>query len=343
MQTSQGILQLLWIVLVTVFTKDILALRDVRVKVPHAVRRGQRITMKCHYDIEDDTLYSVKWYKGRREFYSYTPNENPALKVFQIPGVRVDRHSSNETQLVLESATMATAGKYSCEVSADAPSFHTLIAAAEMEVVELPHNPPVITGMRARYHIGDILRGNCTSRHSRPAANLTWTVNNEEIHPSYVRHYKVHRDSRNDMQTATIGLHFVINEYHFENGKLKIRCIAEIGDIYHKSSEKTLLDMDYHHKYLASNTVNMIPTDHEHDYDQYALQDGEMLRKEDTYFTQITDFFNNFMSSNDAEISAWSSASSTNTLKLLSFSTSFVLISFVHLCWNSQIVRGNFS
>lgn len=30
---------------------------------------------------------------------------------------------------------MATAGKYSCEVSADAPSFHTLIAAAELEVV----------------------------------------------------------------------------------------------------------------------------------------------------------------------------------------------------------------
>lgn len=65
-------------------------MRDVRVKVPHTVRRGQKITLKCHYDIEDDTLYSVKWYKGRREFYSYTPNEKPAIKVFSIPGVRVD-------------------------------------------------------------------------------------------------------------------------------------------------------------------------------------------------------------------------------------------------------------
>lgn len=48
-------------------------------------------------------------------------------------------------------------------------------------VLELPHNPPLIIGIRPRYHIGDILRGNCTSRHSKPAANLTWTVNNEEV------------------------------------------------------------------------------------------------------------------------------------------------------------------
>lgn len=47
----------------------------------------------------------------------------------------MQRLASNETQLVLESASMATGGKYSCEVSADAPSFHTLIAAAELDVV----------------------------------------------------------------------------------------------------------------------------------------------------------------------------------------------------------------
>lgn len=48
-------------------------------------------------------------------------------------------------------------------------------------LAETPHNAPFITGIRPRYRVGDILRGNCTSRHSRPAANLTWTVNNEEV------------------------------------------------------------------------------------------------------------------------------------------------------------------
>lgn len=38
--------------------------------------------LTCNYDMENDTLYSVKWYKGRREFYRYTPKENPAMKVF---------------------------------------------------------------------------------------------------------------------------------------------------------------------------------------------------------------------------------------------------------------------
>lgn len=38
---------------------------------------------------------------------------------------------------------MATSGKYSCEVSLDAPSFHTLISAGELDVVGkfFPHFP----------------------------------------------------------------------------------------------------------------------------------------------------------------------------------------------------------
>lgn len=67
-----------------------LSLRNVRVKLPHTVRRGQNVTLKCLFDLEEDALYSVKWYKGRREFYCYTPNEEPPMKVFQFSGIRVD-------------------------------------------------------------------------------------------------------------------------------------------------------------------------------------------------------------------------------------------------------------
>ncbi|XP_039502470.1 uncharacterized protein LOC120458762 isoform X1 [Drosophila santomea] len=265
------------------------ALRDVRVRVPHAVRRSEKAILKCFYDIEDDSLYSVKWYKGRREFYRYTPKETPPMKVFHFPGVKVRRVSSNESQVVLDAVTMATSGKYSCEVSADAPSFHTLIAAAELEVIETPHNAPFITGIRPRYRVGDILRGNCTSRHSRPAANLTWTVNNEEVNPALVRHHKILRDARNDMETAVVGIHFVVTDQHFDNGKLKLRCSAQLHDVYWKTTEKIVLEADLFPKHgTGANGNHVNPDDF---YDQYALHEDHLHNKKNSYLTQLQEFF----------------------------------------------------
>lgn len=48
-------------------------------------------------------------------------------------------------------------------------------------VAEVPQGPPAIHGIRARYKLGEIIRGNCTSRYSRPAANLTWTINDIQV------------------------------------------------------------------------------------------------------------------------------------------------------------------
>ncbi|KAH8376844.1 hypothetical protein KR093_001681, partial [Drosophila rubida] len=275
------------------------ALRDVRVRVPHAVRRGEKAVLKCFYDIEDDSLYSVKWYKGRREFYRYTPKETPPMKVFHFPGVKVRRPASNESQVVLDAVTMPTSGKYSCEVSADAPSFHTLIAAAELEVIETPHNAPFITGIRPRYRVGDILRGNCTSRHSRPAANLTWTVNNEEVNPSHVRHHKILRDTRNEMETAIVGIHFVVTDQHFVDGKLKLRCSAQLHDVYWKTTEKTILEVDPWSKNGGANG-NRVSADEV--YDQYTLHEDEQFHsKKNSYLTQLQDFLFHFVPSGEED------------------------------------------
>lgn len=65
-------------------------LRIVQVMVPDAVRSGTNATLVCEHDTEGDTLYSVKWYKGRREFFRYTPKEIPAVKLFSMPGISVD-------------------------------------------------------------------------------------------------------------------------------------------------------------------------------------------------------------------------------------------------------------
>jgi len=65
-------------------------LRNVMVIVPAAVSPGDTVTLQCSYDLEGDELYTVKWYKGRQEFFRFVPKELPHTRVFPLPGVNVD-------------------------------------------------------------------------------------------------------------------------------------------------------------------------------------------------------------------------------------------------------------
>lgn len=50
------------------------------------------------------------------------------------------------------------------------------------EYTELPRTKPKIADINnTKYRVGDALYGNCTSYNSRPAANLTWLINNVTV------------------------------------------------------------------------------------------------------------------------------------------------------------------
>ncbi|XP_020286415.1 uncharacterized protein LOC109856021 [Pseudomyrmex gracilis] len=226
---------LLWIHIVGICS----GLREVRIQIPMAVRKGETGTLNCWYDTEGDPLYAVKWYKGNQEFYRYAPNENPAIKTFPIENLTVKKTESNATQVVLTKLELEAAGEYSCEVSADAPSFHTATRSAKMNVVELPSEMPSIQGLKRKYRVDETLRLNCTSDRSKPAANLTWYINDRQPLKSYVRTYSPNSLDTNDLdgQISQIGLQFLVTHDHFISGKLKIRCSASIYDIYWQSTE----------------------------------------------------------------------------------------------------------
>lgn len=57
---------------------------------PPVVQRGNDTTLACLYELTDAPLYSVKWYRGRHEFYRYSPTENPTTKIFPFAGINVD-------------------------------------------------------------------------------------------------------------------------------------------------------------------------------------------------------------------------------------------------------------
>lgn len=67
-----------------------LALRMRNFEVPLHVPRGNSTTLRCEFDLQGERLYSVKWYKGGREFFRHVPNEQPKKQVYQVTGVNVD-------------------------------------------------------------------------------------------------------------------------------------------------------------------------------------------------------------------------------------------------------------
>ncbi|XP_017760045.1 PREDICTED: uncharacterized protein LOC108550727 [Eufriesea mexicana] len=150
------------------------------------------------------------------------------------------KSESNATQVVLTNLQLDAADKYSCEVSADAPSFHTDLVSASMDVVELPSQGPSIHGLRRKYRINDMLRLNCTSGPSKPAANLTWYINNQQPEKPHVRTVRMFSrldKNESEWQVSQISLQFLVTHIHFVGNKLKIRCSASIYDIYWQTTE----------------------------------------------------------------------------------------------------------
>uniref|UniRef100_T1HWC5 CD80-like immunoglobulin C2-set domain-containing protein n=1 Tax=Rhodnius prolixus TaxID=13249 RepID=T1HWC5_RHOPR len=86
-------------------------------------------------------------------------------------------YQSNSTVVTLNNVKKEMTGTYKCEVSADAPLFHTEIKSSHVLVIAKPITLPEIQVEKTKYSVGEKIRANCTSRSSYPAANLTFYAN----------------------------------------------------------------------------------------------------------------------------------------------------------------------
>ncbi|KAL0270101.1 UNVERIFIED_CONTAM: hypothetical protein PYX00_007619 [Menopon gallinae] len=91
--------------------------------------------MTCLFDLENQKLYSVKWYKNDLEFYRFMPNNYPQMQIFQVEGVHLDTQKCNMTAVTLHPLEFATSGLYACEISTEAPHFKTVQTASVMTVI----------------------------------------------------------------------------------------------------------------------------------------------------------------------------------------------------------------
>ena len=59
--------------------------------MPAAVAKGQPVVLHCNFELEEDELYSVKYYKDYVEFYRYLPSEMPRPgQALKLRGAYVD-------------------------------------------------------------------------------------------------------------------------------------------------------------------------------------------------------------------------------------------------------------
>ncbi|XP_074032320.1 cell adhesion molecule 2-like [Leptinotarsa decemlineata] len=216
-------------------------LRWVRVNVPQYRVPGETAMLQCDYDLGNDTLYAVKWYKDHEEFYRFVPKAKPQANWYEVEGVHVDVTKSDSRKVVIHSVSWKTSGLFRCEVSAEAPSFASAQSEAKMEVVELPTENPVITGVEEDYQIGDEINLNCTSGMSHPASILHWYINEQQIQKQEaliqypVEHYQ------HGLVSSVLGLRFRLSSHHFRGGSMRVKCVASMMPMLFQSDRESVV------------------------------------------------------------------------------------------------------
>lgn len=214
------------------------SVRLVALRVPAHEREGGMALLDCQYDMEGDTLYSVKWYKDEREFYRYMPKNDPPVFRFATTGINVDINRSSNTAVALLNLTQESAGNYKCEVSGEAPLFQTTSRHKYINIHLLPKTGPRLTGLQEQYNIDDVVLANCSLPPTKPKAHLKWFINDEPAPASDVLGpwYRVSAE-RPDAAETILQLNFKATTSYFVDGAIKLKCQATIAPLYQEHTE----------------------------------------------------------------------------------------------------------
>ncbi|KAJ8721614.1 hypothetical protein PYW07_002389 [Mythimna separata] len=229
------------LVLLLLWTQDLVhSLRLVHLRVPSYKREGGKALFTCQYDLQGDTLYSVKWYKDGREFYRYMPSTHPSLFNFPVAGVNIDIGRSTGNNVALVNLSQESSGNYSCEVNSEAPTFDTVIGHKYLDIYLLPKSGPRVEGLKDKYNLNELVIANCTLPPSRPKAHLIWYINGRDAPDSFTSGpwYRVSAE-RPDAAETILQLNFNVTVFDINNGMLKLKCQALIPPMYHQAVEST--------------------------------------------------------------------------------------------------------
>ncbi|KAL3251286.1 hypothetical protein MRX96_055186 [Rhipicephalus microplus] len=206
------------------------ALRLLKVKAPPTVLYGGVAKLDCQYDLGSDTLYAAKWFKDGNEFYRYRPGVG--FTTFPLQGITVNASGSIGATVYLHNLTLQSSGLYNCEISAESPSFQTVIGVKQINVIE---------GARRRYRAADTVNLNCTSGKSKPAPVLRWFINGALVTDSKSQSDLTTVRHSDGFDTVSRRLRFVVTEDFFDESEdIKVKCEVSVPGVYVMSDEKVL-------------------------------------------------------------------------------------------------------
>ncbi|KAH1027332.1 hypothetical protein HUJ05_000862 [Dendroctonus ponderosae] len=231
------------------------SLRDVQVTIPAVARVKDTIILQCNYDLENQLLYTVKWYKAGKEFYRFIPRELPHSKVFPMTGVHVDKerfflkvpstfqlNKSTSREVVLRNVQVEVSGTYTCEVSSDAPDFDTKMDSAHIFVVDYPFEDPLLAIDKNLVDIGDYIKANCSTFPSYPAANISWYLNGMKVRHNFLERFESNPEfapSKRNYYSTSSGVELIVTDDTFRDGKAILSCVATLFKIYRGERKHT--------------------------------------------------------------------------------------------------------
>ena len=233
-----------------------LALRLTTILVPRFAIVGENVKLSCDFDLEDDELDSVTWYKDNVAFFKFKPG--PLIQILERRGIKIDKKESTQNTVVLKDVTLYSSGTYKCKVASTSLYSNRKETARDMIVVQLPTKVEIVP-LKDSYTVGENVIATCHSYASNPTASISWEINDKRISSPQHESGNTSTDILNDFlkgiqdrvdvfggsgsdkffsrKDSSLQIKFRVSEKYLTDG-IKLGCLAHIGDPYVPASQE---------------------------------------------------------------------------------------------------------
>jgi len=207
-----------------------------KIIVPSQIQYGSKVVLRCLYDLDGYSLYSVKWYKGSHEFFRFVPSEVFKFRVFPWSNFTIDYDPEEKGKVHLMNVTQDAEGQYKCEVSTEGPKFDTDFKEANMSVYDISSDGPVLSANgRYEFDVNQVLNFTCSFKKSRPKPKLTWRIDGQEV-MTHERRYVMDSPEGLDWWSVDSDLSVLVNATYVQRKVLSVSCTASVGSVYEKTT-----------------------------------------------------------------------------------------------------------